>query len=165
MASCLPFTLHTDAPCSPQGPLALISTAVTRRCIIDNSVVGPDQAVTLDDAIRAVTIDAAHQIGRGDRLERRSKRARKRISRSWKARSLQGEPGCDRRHQGQRDVGGRGAEIRGVSGGLPVSAFMNVPGLPPLAVAPRAKLRCVCATVRHWRGSSVPGSSRNTRLG
>src|SRR5580704_6617335 len=64
----LPFTLHTDGPCSPPGPLALISTAVTRRCIIDNSVVGPDQAVSLDDAIRAVTIDAALQLGQGDRL-------------------------------------------------------------------------------------------------
>ena len=64
----LPFTLHTDAPCSPSGPLALISTAVTRRCIIDKSVVGPDQAVSLDDAIRAVTIDAARQIGQGDRI-------------------------------------------------------------------------------------------------
>jgi predicted amidohydrolase YtcJ len=41
---------------------------VTRRCIIDNSVVGPDQAVSLDEAIRAVTIDAARQIGQGDRL-------------------------------------------------------------------------------------------------
>jgi len=64
----LPFTLHTDGPCSPPGPLALISAAVTRRCIIDNSVVGPDQAVSLDDAIRAVTIDAARQLGQGDRL-------------------------------------------------------------------------------------------------
>ncbi len=64
----LPFTLHTDGPCSPPGPLALISTAVTRRCIIDNSVVGPDQAISLDDAIRAVTLDAARQIGQGDRL-------------------------------------------------------------------------------------------------
>jgi len=64
----LPFTLHTDGPCSPPGPLALISTAVTRRCIIDNSVVGPDQVVSLDDAIRAVTIDAARQLGQGDRL-------------------------------------------------------------------------------------------------
>ncbi len=64
----LPFTLHTDAPCSPPGPLALISTAMTRRCIIDNSVVGPDQAVSLDEAIRAVTIHAARQIGQGDRL-------------------------------------------------------------------------------------------------
>ena len=41
---------------------------MTRRCIIDNSVVGPDQAVSLDDAIRAVTINAARQIGQGDRL-------------------------------------------------------------------------------------------------
>ncbi|SFK51305.1 amidohydrolase [Methylocapsa palsarum] len=64
----LPFTLHTDGPCSPPGPLALISTAMTRRCIIDNSVVGPDQAISLDDAIRAVTIDAARQLGQGDRL-------------------------------------------------------------------------------------------------
>jgi predicted amidohydrolase YtcJ len=64
----LPFTLHTDAPCSPPGPLALISTAVTRRCIIDNSVVGPDQAISLDDAVRAVTIDAARQLGQGNRL-------------------------------------------------------------------------------------------------
>jgi predicted amidohydrolase YtcJ len=64
----LPFTLHTDGPCSPPGPLALISTAVTRRCIIDNSAVGPDQAISLDDAIRAVTINAARQIGQGDRL-------------------------------------------------------------------------------------------------
>ena len=64
----LPFTLHTDGPCSPPGPLALISTAVTRRCIIDDSIVGRDQAVSLDDAIRAVTIDAARQLGQGDRL-------------------------------------------------------------------------------------------------
>ncbi len=64
----LPFTLHTDAPCSPQGPLALISTAITRRCIIDKSIVGADQAVSLDDAICAVTIHAARQIGLGDRL-------------------------------------------------------------------------------------------------
>ena len=64
----LPFTLHTDGPCSPPGSLALIGTAVTRRCIIDGSVVGSDQAVSLDDAIRAVTIAAARQLGQGDRL-------------------------------------------------------------------------------------------------
>ena len=64
----LPFSLHTDGPCSPPGPLALIATAVTRRCVIDNSVIGADQAISLDDAIRAVTIDAARQLGKGDRL-------------------------------------------------------------------------------------------------
>ena len=31
-------------------------------------MVGPNQATSVDDAIRAVTIDAARQIGQGDRL-------------------------------------------------------------------------------------------------
>lgn len=64
----LPFTLHTDSPCSPIGPLSLVETAVTRRCIIDQSIIGKEQAVTIDQALRAVTIDAALQIGQGDRL-------------------------------------------------------------------------------------------------
>lgn len=64
----LPFTLHTDSPCSPPGPLALVSTALTRRCEIDGSTIGPDQAITLDEALRAVTIDAARQLGMGDRI-------------------------------------------------------------------------------------------------
>jgi hypothetical protein len=64
----LPFTLHTDSPCSPPGSLALVSTAVTRRCDVDGSTIGRDQAVTLDQALRAVTIDAARQIGMGDSI-------------------------------------------------------------------------------------------------
>jgi predicted amidohydrolase YtcJ len=64
----IPFTLHTDAPCSPAGPLRVVQAAVTRRCAIDGSIVGPDQAVTLNHALRAVTIDAARQIGLGDRV-------------------------------------------------------------------------------------------------
>jgi predicted amidohydrolase YtcJ len=64
----LPFTLHTDSPCSPIGSLALVSTAVTRRCIIDGSTIGADQAITLDQALRAITINAAHQVGLGDRI-------------------------------------------------------------------------------------------------
>jgi predicted amidohydrolase YtcJ len=31
----LPFTLHTDAPCSNIGTLQLIQTAITRRCSVD----------------------------------------------------------------------------------------------------------------------------------
>ena len=64
----LPFTLHTDAPCSPPGALRLVQTAVTRVCDIDKSVVGPDQAVSVEEALRAVTSAAAAQIGQGDRL-------------------------------------------------------------------------------------------------
>jgi predicted amidohydrolase YtcJ len=64
----VPFTLHTDAPCSPIGPLRLIQTAVTRRCDIDKSIVGADQAISVEQAIRATTIDAARQIGLEDQI-------------------------------------------------------------------------------------------------
>lgn len=64
----LPFTLHTDGPCSPLGALRLVQTAVTRRCAIDNSVIGADQAIAVEDAIRAVTSYAAAQIGQADRI-------------------------------------------------------------------------------------------------
>jgi len=64
----LPFTLHTDAPCSNIGTLQLIQTAVTRKCSIDGSVVGAEQAVSLTEALKAVTVYAAGQIGMQDRL-------------------------------------------------------------------------------------------------
>jgi len=64
----IPFTLHTDAPCSNMGQLQLVQTAVTRRCAVDGSVVGPDQAISLTEALKAVTINAAGQLGQQDRL-------------------------------------------------------------------------------------------------
>jgi predicted amidohydrolase YtcJ len=64
----VPFTLHSDAPCSNVGTLQLVQTAVTRRCAIDGSVIGPEQAVSLTEALKAVTIYAAGQIGMADRL-------------------------------------------------------------------------------------------------
>lgn len=62
------FTLHTDSPCSPLGSLRLVQTAATRHCDFDDTVVGPDQAVTVERALQAVTIDAARQLGLADRL-------------------------------------------------------------------------------------------------
>jgi predicted amidohydrolase YtcJ len=62
----IPFSLHTDAPASPIGPLRLVQTAITRRCEIDGSLIGPDQAITIDQAMLAVTINAARQIGMED---------------------------------------------------------------------------------------------------
>ena len=56
-------SLHTDAPVSPAGPLRLVQIAVTRRCEIDNSVIGAGQAISVDEALRAITIHAARQIG------------------------------------------------------------------------------------------------------
>lgn len=64
----MPFTLHTDAPCSNIGGLQLIQTAVTRKCSVDGSIIGPEQAISLDDALKAVTIHAAGQIGQANRI-------------------------------------------------------------------------------------------------
>jgi predicted amidohydrolase YtcJ len=64
----LPFTLHTDAPCSNIGTLQLIQTAVTRKCSVDGSVLGAEQSVSLTEALKAVTVYAAGQIGMADRL-------------------------------------------------------------------------------------------------
>ena len=62
------FALHTDAPTAPTGPLRLAQIAVTRRCMIDNSVIGADQAITVDEALKAITIHAARQIGLEDTI-------------------------------------------------------------------------------------------------
>ena len=57
------FTLHSDSPVSNVGPLNYITEEVTRLWQLPpQKVLGPTQAVTVDDAIRAVTIDAAYQI-------------------------------------------------------------------------------------------------------
>ena len=57
------FTLHSDTPVSNVGPLNYVSEEVTRLWQLPpQKVLGPDQAVSVDDAIRAVTIDAAYQI-------------------------------------------------------------------------------------------------------
>ncbi len=57
------FTLHSDSPVSNVGPLNYISEEVTRLWQLPpQKVLGPDQAVSVDDAIRAVTIDAAYQL-------------------------------------------------------------------------------------------------------
>ena len=72
MAACVKagvaFSLHTDAPVSPAGPLRLVQIAVTRRCVIDNSVIGADQAITIGEALKAITIHAARQIGLEDSI-------------------------------------------------------------------------------------------------
>ena len=66
----LPFSLHSDQPAAglPINPLRHVQTAVTRRCAIDNSVIGPDLAITIDQALRAITVNAARQIGLEDAI-------------------------------------------------------------------------------------------------
>lgn len=53
---------HSDAPMTEPDPLLAIQTAVTRRTA-SGQVLGEHQRVSLDEALRAMTIDAAYQIG------------------------------------------------------------------------------------------------------
>jgi predicted amidohydrolase YtcJ len=64
----VPFSIHSDCPCSPVSPLREIGTAVTRRCSIDGSTIGADQSVPIEAALKGMTVVAAAQCGFGDKL-------------------------------------------------------------------------------------------------
>ena len=55
----IPLSLHSDLPMGPAAPLALASFAVNRRTP-SGRVAGPDQRISVHDALRAVTIEAAY---------------------------------------------------------------------------------------------------------
>lgn len=61
------ISLHSDDPMYFAGPLLLANTAITRTSKKGNRITG-DQAISLDEAMRAVTIDAAWQLGREHEL-------------------------------------------------------------------------------------------------
>jgi predicted amidohydrolase YtcJ len=60
------FSLHNDAPVVPPNILFLIWSAVTRLSR-SGAVIGADQRISAAEALRAVTIDAAHQHFEEDR--------------------------------------------------------------------------------------------------
>jgi predicted amidohydrolase YtcJ len=53
-------SLHSDSPTTPVDPLRYVQTAVTRMTL-DGEVIGPDQRVTVDQALKTITRYAAHQ--------------------------------------------------------------------------------------------------------
>lgn len=63
----IPFSIHSDCPCSPIAPLREIGTAVTRVCAIDGSVIGESEGVPLEAALKGMTIVAAQQCGLGEK--------------------------------------------------------------------------------------------------
>lgn len=60
-------SFHNDGSVSPPFPLLNIKAAVTREAFSGN-VHGPEQKISLDDAIRAHTINAAHHLKRDDEI-------------------------------------------------------------------------------------------------
>ena len=62
----IPFTIHHDAPIHPVDQLTLIWAAVN-RVTRSGAVLGPDQRISVLDALRASTINAAYQYFEEDR--------------------------------------------------------------------------------------------------
>lgn len=61
------ISLHNDAPVTPEEPLRNISVAVTRRAP-SGRVLAPHERLTVEQAIRAQTIDPAWQLFCEDRV-------------------------------------------------------------------------------------------------
>jgi hypothetical protein len=57
----IPTSFHSDMPMAPGQPLFLVWAAVNRTTT-SGRVAGPDQRLDIEQALRAVTIDAAHSI-------------------------------------------------------------------------------------------------------
>lgn len=63
----IPFALHSDAPMAPLEPLTLAWTA-TNRVTVNGNATGAEQRVSLDAALRGITIDAAWVMGWEDEI-------------------------------------------------------------------------------------------------
>ncbi|MFB7614888.1 amidohydrolase [Kitasatospora sp. NPDC056181] len=61
------YTSHHDAPVALPNSIAILSSQVTRRTRTDKVVLGPEQCVSALDAVRSITINAAHQYDEQDR--------------------------------------------------------------------------------------------------
>ncbi|MEU8923607.1 amidohydrolase [Kitasatospora sp. NPDC048545] len=55
------YTSHHDAPVALPDSIAILSSQVTRRTRTDQVVLGPEQCVSALDAVKSITINAAHQ--------------------------------------------------------------------------------------------------------
>ncbi len=63
----VPFALHSDSPMAPLSPLTLAWTA-TNRVTINGNLNVPQERISLDAALRAITIDAAWIMGWEDEI-------------------------------------------------------------------------------------------------
>jgi predicted amidohydrolase YtcJ len=63
----IPFSYHSDLPMGPAAPLVLASYGVN-RVTPSGRVAGPEQRISVDDALRAITIGAAYSWRQETRL-------------------------------------------------------------------------------------------------
>ncbi|WP_394212018.1 amidohydrolase [Enterovibrio calviensis] len=62
------LSLHSDAPMAPSQPLVLAWSAVNRIGLSGETVMGPQERITVDEAMRAITIDAAYTARLEDKI-------------------------------------------------------------------------------------------------
>ena len=63
----IPFAIHSDAPITPIGPLFTAWCAVNRQTA-SGRVLGESRRISVDDALRAITLGAAYTLGMDDRI-------------------------------------------------------------------------------------------------
>jgi predicted amidohydrolase YtcJ len=63
----VPFALHSDSPMAPLSPITLAYNA-SNRVTINGTLSGPRERISLDAAMRAITIDAAWIMGWEDEI-------------------------------------------------------------------------------------------------
>jgi predicted amidohydrolase YtcJ len=61
VATGMRISLHNDPPVTPEEPLRNISVAASRTAP-SGRVIGPEQRISVEQAIRAQTLDAAYQL-------------------------------------------------------------------------------------------------------
>lgn len=59
VARSIPLSFHSDLPMGRSDPIGMMDCAVNRRTV-SGRVAGPEQRISVESALRAVTIDAAH---------------------------------------------------------------------------------------------------------
>ena len=55
----VPISIHTDSPVTPLGPLN-VAWAAVNRVTPSGKTLGPDERISVDEALRAITMGAAH---------------------------------------------------------------------------------------------------------
>ena len=63
----VPLSFHSDFTMAPADPLLLASVAAN-RITADGNLVGPEERVSLDTALKAITLGAAHLLGMEDEI-------------------------------------------------------------------------------------------------
>ena len=59
--------MHSDAPITPLGGLH-VAWAAVNRLTTTGKVLGPNERISVDEALRAVTVGAAHQLKMDDEV-------------------------------------------------------------------------------------------------